>query len=153
LRVADRSGRWPEGWGETPLGVSWVWPSPLSYKERNAALKQFTLMLASSWQKFERVGHPLEIGHAFQEQALPGLLKEFNAAGRLSEPMPRLAALVCSSAFDIALHDAYGCLHDLPIYETYNAHFMNQDLSTIRGPGFGYRIDEIDRVLPAAEAM
>jgi L-alanine-DL-glutamate epimerase-like enolase superfamily enzyme len=43
--------------------------------------------------------------------------------------MPWLAALVCCSAFDIALHDAYGALHKLPVYETYNARFMNKDLA------------------------
>jgi L-alanine-DL-glutamate epimerase-like enolase superfamily enzyme len=137
MRVADRSGRWTEGWGETPLGVQWVWPSSLSYEERHAALKQFTLMLASSWQEFDRTGHPLEIGHAFQEHVLPGLLEEFNTTGKLTEAMPWLAALVCSSAFDIALHDAYGCLHGLPIYETYNAQFMNQDLSHFLVPERG----------------
>jgi hypothetical protein len=84
---------------------------------------------------------------------LPGLLEEFNTTGKLSEAMPWLAALVCSSAFDIVLHDAYGCLHGLPIYETYKALFMNQDLSTIQGPGFGYRVDEIDRTLPPAGAI
>ena len=110
-------------------------------------------MMASSWQEFDRIGHPLEIGHAFQAQVLPALLQEFNSTGKPPEPIPWLAALVCSSAFDIALHDAYGCLHDLPIYETYNADFMNQDLSTIQGPGFGYRVDEIDRALPPVEEL
>ena len=43
--------------------------------------------------------------------------------------MPRLAALVCISAFDIALHDAYGMLHGVPTYETYTHPWMNFDLS------------------------
>ena len=42
--------------------------------------------------------------------------------------MPWLAALVCNSLFDIALHDAYGRLHDRDIYETYNAQWMNRSL-------------------------
>jgi L-alanine-DL-glutamate epimerase-like enolase superfamily enzyme len=40
-----------------------------------------------------------------------------------------LAALVSCSAFDLALHDAYGNLHERPIYECYSADFMNRDLS------------------------
>ena len=32
--------------------------------------------------------------------------------------MPYLAALICASAFDIALYDAYGNLHGVDIYET-----------------------------------
>ena len=29
LRLEDSSGRFAEGWGETPLGVHWSWPSNL----------------------------------------------------------------------------------------------------------------------------
>ncbi len=50
----------------------------------------------------------MEVGHAFQEGPLPRLFSEFNLARAGREPMPWLAALVCCSAFDIALHDAYG---------------------------------------------
>ncbi len=134
MRVKSQDGEPVEGWGETPLGVQWVWPSALSYEERNEVLKDFTLKLASVWQVFDQSGHPMEIGHAFQEQMLPRLLKEFNSKRESSEPMPWLAALVCCSAFDIALHDAYGVLHRKPVYETYNKHYMNQDLSYYLDP-------------------
>ena len=43
--------------------------------------------------------------------------------------MPRLASLICASAFDLAIHDAYGVLQQRPTYSTYNAEFMNRDLS------------------------
>ena len=51
--------------------------------------------------------------------------------------MPWLAALVCCSAFDLALHDAYGVRHRLPVYDTYNARFMNADLATFLTPAEG----------------
>lgn len=51
--------------------------------------------------------------------------------------MPWLAALVCGSAFDLALHDAYGVLHGAPIYDTYNASYMNADLSAYLTPAEG----------------
>ena len=51
--------------------------------------------------------------------------------------MPWLAALVCCSAFDLALHDAYGVLHGVPTYETYNAEFMNADLAAYLTPAEG----------------
>ena len=51
--------------------------------------------------------------------------------------MPWLAALVCCSAFDLALHDAFGMLVDLPVYETYGPRFMGQDLSRYLEPGSG----------------
>src|SRR5262245_56733577 len=106
LTVADGHGRTAVGWGETPLGVQWVWPSALSYELQLAALKEFCQQLAERWARFESHGHPMEVGHDFQEHALPALLARFNAEHRnQQEPLPWLAALVCCSVFDLALHD------------------------------------------------
>ena len=121
------------GWGETPLSVQWVWPSSLPYAARHDALKDFCVRLAGAWAKLPARGHPMRVGHAFGETQLPGLLEEFNAS-RAAEPMPHLAALVCSSPFDIALHDAFGVLHGRGVYETYNDEFMNDDLSALLTP-------------------
>ena len=85
-----------------------------------------------------RPGHPIELGDRFIEEFLPDLLDEFNDAERAgAEPVPWLAALVCASAFDLALHDAYGMLHGVPTYETYNARFMNVDLDDYLEPAEG----------------
>jgi L-alanine-DL-glutamate epimerase-like enolase superfamily enzyme len=139
LRVENAQGRSAVGWGETPLSVQWVWPSALSYEERHTALKAFTCELARAWAAFDFAGHPLEIGHAFLEDRLPVLLEEFNQA-RSGEAMPWLAALVCCSAFDIALHDAYGVLHGVPVYDTYHADFMNADLAHFIAPAKGVSV-------------
>ena len=137
LRVQDRAGKSAEGWGETPLSVAWVWPSALSFEAREAALKEFCLLLARAWADCREWGHPMEVGHLFLESVLPTLLDQFNRQRGDAEPMPWLAALVCCSAFDIALHDAYGVLHGLPIYHTYNADFMNTDLAHYLTPADG----------------
>lgn len=128
LRVEGKDGRSAVGWGETPLSVQWVWPSACPYEERHAALMDFSRHLADKWTKLAVSGHPFEIAHAFIDDTLPKVLETFNAA-RSGEAMPWLAALVCASAFDIALHDAYGVLHAVPVYATYNAAYMNQDLA------------------------
>src|SRR5258707_7750053 len=129
IQVTNGQSRSATGWGETPLSVQWVWPSKLAYEARHEALKEFCRILAEAWVQFESSGHPLEIGSDFQEGILPQLLARFNQQQKqLAEPMPWLAALVCCSAFDLALHDAYGQLHQRPVYETYNAEFMNRDL-------------------------
>ena len=128
MSVAGLGGKTAEGWGETPLSVQWVWPSSLSYEEREGALRAFSIQLADAWVSFDKSGHPVELGHAFQEMELPALLKAFNESRRQAEPMPHLAALVCCSAFDIALHDAYGVMHQVPVYESYNPRYMNADL-------------------------
>ena len=137
LRVEDRLGRYAEGWGETPLSVQWVWPSDLAYEIRHAAVKDFCVRLAEAWAGFDVWGHPVEIGHAFLAEALPRLLDTHNSACSSEQSMPWLAALVCCSPFDIALHDAYGILHGAPVYHTYNSNFMNADLSAYLSPAEG----------------
>lgn len=129
VRVTDDRGRTAEGWGETPLSVQWVWPSALAYAERHGALKEFCAELAELWAGMRARGHPMELGHDFLETALPELLQRFNQRQRRGEePLPWLAALVCGSPFDLAVHDAYGRLHGCPTYEVYHAGFMNRDL-------------------------
>ena len=129
VRVTDRRGKIADGWGETPLSVQWVWPSALPLALRTEALKHFCLELARAWSGFAGQGHPMEIGHDFQSQILPALLAQATAMrGKDSEPMPWLAALVCCSAFDLAVHDAYGQLLKRPVYSTYGPEFMNRDL-------------------------
>lgn len=146
VQVADATGRTGEGWGETPLSVQWVWPGNASYEERHEALKQFCLELAELWADVRTPGHPLELGHQFQETVLRGWLDGFNQRQRRGrEPMPWLAALVCCSAFDIAVHDAYGRLHRRPIYETYNAEFMNRDLAHYLRPAERSRVSFSNR--------
>lgn len=135
MTVKDRQGNTAQGWGETPLSVQWVWPSVLSYAERCEALQEFCRELCRAWDKFDSQGHALEIGNDFIDGVLGDLLAAFNARrGADIEAMPRLAALVCCSAFDIALHDAYGNMVGRDIYATYNAEFMNRDLSAFIEP-------------------
>jgi L-alanine-DL-glutamate epimerase-like enolase superfamily enzyme len=137
MTVESRDGRRAVGWGETPLSVQWVWPSRLGYQDRHEALKAFCLRLAEAWAQFPQAGHAFEVGHAFLATRLPELLAEFNAARGAAEPMPYLAALVCCSAFDLALHDAYGVAVGRPIYRTYNADFMSADLAAYLQPAEG----------------
>jgi len=140
MTVANRQGRKAQGWGETPLSVQWAWPSKLTYQERHEAMQLFCKNLAEAWAKFDQQGHPIELGSDFIESVLPALLQKLNrdvSASGGTEPMPWLAALVCCSAFDIALHDAYGNLLGLDVYSTYNAEFMNKDLSSFIEPTGG----------------
>ena len=134
IRVADRQGRTAEGWGETPLSAQWVWHGTIPYERRLDTLKRFSVTLAKAWAGFAAAGHPMEVGHDFQEQVLPGLLRETNGQGRAGEPMPWLAALVCCSVFDQALHDAYGNLLDRPVYETYRQELISRDLAAFLDP-------------------
>ncbi|MFW6107445.1 MAG: enolase C-terminal domain-like protein [bacterium] len=141
LRVADARGRTAEGWGETPLSVQWAWPSDLPYEDRHEAMKALCAALAEAWAEFDVAGHPIEVGHAFLERRLPALLEAANAAREAGRQMPWLAALICGSAFDIALHDAHGKLLGVPTYTTYTADYMNRDLSAYLEPAEGADVD------------
>ncbi len=129
VTVENNSGQYSEGWGETPLSVQWVWPSSLSYSFRFMKMKEFVLVLADKLKDYSVRGHPIETGHLFQKEVLPGVLRRFNKTVTESESLPWLAALVSLSAFDIALHDAYGIVNEVPVYNTYNSQYMNKDLS------------------------
>jgi L-alanine-DL-glutamate epimerase-like enolase superfamily enzyme len=141
MLVEDRSGRKAEGWGETPLSVPWVWPSALPHRARDLALRDFCEQLALAWSNLNGYGHPLELGHDFQLNVLPTLLAGFNRESPPEERVPFLAALVSCSPFDLALHDAFGNLHDRSLYECYTPELMNHDLAYYLEPAEGSEID------------
>jgi L-alanine-DL-glutamate epimerase-like enolase superfamily enzyme len=132
VRVEDRQGRSAEGWGETPLSVAWVWPSPLSWDERESRMQEFTVRLAEELVKFGEFGHPMDLGHNFQEHRLEKIRSELNQGK--SEELPHLAALVCHSLFDLAIFDAYGNLHGRPVFETLSKDWMEGDLTRFLEP-------------------
>ena len=148
LSVSDAAGRRAHGWGETPLSVQWVWPSTAPFVERHEALCAFAVRVAAAWAAFPCAGHPVAVGYAFLEEKLPALLEAFNRERAPAEPMPWLAALVCCSAFDLALHDAYGRLAGRPTYDTYNAAFMSHDLSHYLTPDGDIRDGGVLRLAP-----
>lgn len=132
VKVEDRAGNQSMGWGETPLSVPWGWPSSLSYEVRLESMIEFAGRCARAWPERNSCGHPMELGNEFLTGCLPSLLEEHNVGERqaaIGEPMPYLAALITASAFDIAVHDAFGQACDIDTYQTYNAEFMNHDLA------------------------
>jgi L-alanine-DL-glutamate epimerase-like enolase superfamily enzyme len=136
IQVESAGGKRATGWGETPLSVQWVWPSALPYEERHAVLKEFTIQLAELWSRFEKSGHAFEVGFKFIDHALPAALESFNSVRVGKEAMPWLAALVCCSAFDLALHDAYANANERPVFETFGHDLLTYDLSKYLGAKF-----------------
>src|SRR5262249_7922254 len=61
---------------------------------------------------------------------------EVSRQSNLAEPIPFLCTLVAASAFDAALHDAFGKVHGLNCYHTYGPEFMTHDLAHYLGPEF-----------------
>ncbi len=159
VTVQDKQGKSATGWGETPLSVTWAWPSAsMSYNERYDAMELFCDLLGQAWANTDAVGHPIEIGHAFLNETLPGMLDEFNC-DRGDRAMPHLAALIATSAFDLATHDAYGVLHNVDVYDTYNDQYLSDDLSHYLTPSddsvsfagkfpCDYLVDDVPTTLP-----
>jgi hypothetical protein len=117
------------GWGETPLSIAWVWPSTLTYEYRLSRLRDFCLRLAKAWNGCSYKGHPLEIGRRFIDEELRALWTQANAGCDAGAEIPWLAALVCNSLFDIALHDAYGIYHGISSWNIHTPEYMNHDLA------------------------
>lgn len=148
ITVQSRDGKRAVGWGETPLNVQWAWPSPLSYSKRHDRMVDFCRRVADAWVDFDVSGHPMEIGADFVRLCLPDLLDQANTHARApnesqrddaektqnDEPLPYLAALVCASAFDVAIHDAFGNLLERDIYDLYGPEFVSRDLASFLEP-------------------
>jgi L-alanine-DL-glutamate epimerase-like enolase superfamily enzyme len=134
LRVRRRDGQEAEGWGETPLSVQWVWPSALPYALRQGVLQDFCVRLAKAWPACGVSGHALECGQDFITHTLRAEWSAWNAGRPAAEALPWLAALVCASVFDLAVHDAYGRVNEVPVYETYRSPWMSRDLADFLTP-------------------
>ena len=136
MRVERRDGTRADGWGETPLSVPWTWPSPLTFAERQDAIVAFCRRIAADLRPMlgDGFAHPLALGHRILDDVLPALHRRFNATDRNGrEPLPRLAALVALSAFDLAMHDAFGVANAVPTYRAYGPEYLEDDLSAFLG--------------------
>ncbi len=129
ISLRGEDGREAVGRGETPLAAAWSWPSSMSNQARVDRMRGFSLRLCRAWKEEKTQGHPMEIGAHFLENCLQKCLDEENEGKSGEEIMPYLAALVCCSAFDLALYDAYGNLHGIAAFDCFNQKYMNRDLS------------------------
>jgi L-alanine-DL-glutamate epimerase-like enolase superfamily enzyme len=134
MAVRTRDGRSARGFGSMPLGNVWSFPSRrLSYAETLGAMQSLVERIAVIYGDFEEGGHPVDVTFALESEI-------FRAAEEISrtlaEPIPRLCTLVAASAFDAALHDAFGKVHQRNCYQTYGPDLMSYDLSRYLGEQF-----------------
>ena len=129
------------GQGMCYLSDQWAWPSAvMAHPRRDAAMRAccerltalLPQMMADGW------GHPVEMGMLLH-QALPGIAAETPGV----ESMPSLAAGVCASSFDAALHDAHGLLHGRSSYDLLGPQALPGDLSCFLGAaGLGITLEQ-----------
>ncbi len=125
-RVESRGGRSASGFGSMTMGNVWAWPSQkLGYDQTLEAMKNLAAKIRQITASYPEYGHPIDINVALEPEYL-------KAAG----DMPKLAMLVTASAFDAAVHDAFGKLHGRNCYSTYGADLMPHDLGRYLGPGY-----------------
>lgn len=130
--VRTAGGRAVRGFGSMKLGNTWSFRSDvLSYDDTLDAMKRLAERIAAITGGCKEYGHPIELNAILEPLYLNA------AAGlKLAEPMPKLCTLVTASAFDAALHDAFGKAHGLSCYETYGPRFMARDLGHYLGKDF-----------------
>lgn len=131
VKAAVENGRGisNSGWGEVPLNMQWLWPGCCSAEARLGYMKRAIVACADAILAAPVTGHALDIGYHVITDILPDLIRHLNAEITTEEKFPWNAALAAFSAFDIAIHDAYGKVNNRPVHTTYNSEFMSQDLS------------------------
>jgi L-alanine-DL-glutamate epimerase-like enolase superfamily enzyme len=143
--VEGSTGRTSRGFGSMPLGNVWSFPSKvLSYDDTLRAMKALAERIARIAAECKEPGHPINLAWSLEPSYLEAADEVSRQLG-LPEPIPKLCTLVVASAFDAAVHDAFGKLHGLNCYHTYGPEFMSHDLSFYLGPEF--KGEYLDRYL------
>jgi len=143
VRVETADGRSAWGEGSMPLGNVWSFPSKRVPADATArALESLAGRIARWLPTLGDAGHPVELGHLWEHQWFQ-LADVTSRELALAEPIPKLAALVCASPFDAALHDAYGRLHGRHVWECYGPEWLEGDLGRFLDDAF--RGDTLDR--------
>jgi L-alanine-DL-glutamate epimerase-like enolase superfamily enzyme len=144
LRTGDGKEAW--GFGSMPLGNAWAFPA-VAHDASLGAMTALAGELRRQTAACDERGHPIDLFRAL-EPAYVKAAAETSRAQRLAVPIPTLCTLVVASAFDAAIHDAYGKAFGVSCYETYGPAFMGRDLS--RDLGAAFAGEYLDRYVPAA---
>lgn len=129
IKVRAFDGQEASGYGSMPLGNVWAWPTAVvSEPDTAEAIRRFATKLADVVRRWQQIGHPIDLVHEISKQ-YSAIAREVETELQLAEPMPKLAILVAASAFDAALHDAFGHVHRRNAYNCLSHEFMARDLS------------------------
>ena len=143
-RIRTGAGRHALGFGSMTLGNAWAFPE--AGADGLDAMMALAGELRAQTAACDETGHPVDLFRVLE----PAYLQAAAAVSRaraLAVPIPKLCTLVVASAFDAAIHDAYGKAFGLSCYETYGPRFMRSDLSADLGPAF--RGEFLDRYVPS----
>jgi L-alanine-DL-glutamate epimerase-like enolase superfamily enzyme len=134
--VRTAGGRVAKGFGSMPMGNVWAFPShTMSYDTTLGAMKALAAEICKTTADSKVSGHPIDIYWALQPEYLKAS-SEVSSRLHLDQSIPKLFTLVTASAFDAAVHDGFGKVHNLNCYHTYGPEFMAHDLSYYAGSQF-----------------
>lgn len=134
--LKTRDGRIAKGFGSMPLGNVWSFPSrEMAYNRTLVAMKELAEKIAKITGDYREYGHPIDINVALEPEYLKAADSVSKALMLISQ-IPKLCTLVTASAFDAAIHDAFGKLHRRSCYQTYGRDLMPRDLSNYLNQDF-----------------
>jgi L-alanine-DL-glutamate epimerase-like enolase superfamily enzyme len=143
VRVATTSGKEAKGFGSMPLGNAWSFLSQqVTYDQSLEAMKLLAEEIRGITAGYDLAAHPIDINYELEPEYLKAAT-EVSRALKLAEPIPKLCTQVTASAFDAALHDAFGKANGISCYLGYGKQYMAHDLSNYLGPEF--RGEYLDR--------
>jgi L-alanine-DL-glutamate epimerase-like enolase superfamily enzyme len=133
------------GFGSMTLGNAWAFPAA-SHDTGLGAMKALADALQPLTASCDERGHPIDLFRVLEPEYLRAAAA-VSAARSLPVPIPKLCTLVVASAFDAAIHDAYGKAFGVSCYETYGPSFIKHDLSEDLGAAF--KGEYLDRYVPS----
>jgi L-alanine-DL-glutamate epimerase-like enolase superfamily enzyme len=135
VTVRTRDGKTAKGFGSMPMGNVWSFPSrEMPYDATLNAMKSLVERIAELTSGYKEYGHPIDINVALEPEYLKAA--ETLKTPTLSSPIPKLCTLVTASAFDAAIHDAFGKIHNRSCYQTYGRDLAPRDLSSYLNADF-----------------
>ena len=127
--VRTRSGKLVKGFGSMPLGNVWSFPSRvLDYNATLGAMRALAERISKITGGYREYGHPIELNYQLEPEYLKAAAAVTQEL-KLAQPIPKLCTLVTASAFDAALHDAYGKALGMSSYQTFTRKLMGCDLA------------------------
>jgi L-alanine-DL-glutamate epimerase-like enolase superfamily enzyme len=134
--VRTVGGKLAAGFGTMPFNHIFSFPSrKMSNETKNNAMKALATEIAKVTAAYQEFGHPLDINWDLAPLYLKAAAEVSERLG-LADPIPKLCTLVTAAAFDAAIHDAFGKVHQTNSFDTYGPQFMNHDLSRYLGTAY-----------------
>jgi L-alanine-DL-glutamate epimerase-like enolase superfamily enzyme len=149
VRVRTGAGIDSWGFGSMTLGNAWAFPK-VPQDEGLSAMMALAETFRDITAACDERGHPLDLWRVLEPAYLAAAAALSRSKG-LASPIPKLCSLVVASAFDAAIHDAYGKAFGISSYAALSKAHVREDLSRDLGPQFaGEYLDRYVAVAPRA---